>query len=139
MDADPEGDGVSDPLQVEMVAADRVVWSGEATMVSARTAEGDIGILSNHAPILSVMVPWPVEIRPVEGSRVWAAVGQGFLSVARNRVSILAEYIQLADDIDTAVAQHELEEAQQADRSDPDVKHAIQYAEARIRTAELAH
>jgi F-type H+-transporting ATPase subunit epsilon len=129
---------VSDPLQVEMVAADRVVWSGEATMVSARTAEGDIGILSNHAPILSVMVAWPVEIRPVEGGRVWAAVGHGFLSVARNRVSILAEYIELSDDIDTAVAKNELEQAQQAD-GDPDVKHAIQYAEARIRTAELAH
>lgn len=130
---------MSDPLQVEMVAADRVVWSGEATMVSARTAEGDIGVLSNHAPILSVMVAWPVEIRPVEGGRVWAAVGHGFLSVARNRVSILAEYIELSDDIDTAVGKSELEQARQADTSDPDVKHAIQYAEARIRTAELAH
>ena len=41
-------------LQVELVSADRLVWSGEAKMVIARTVEGDIGILPNHAPMLSV-------------------------------------------------------------------------------------
>ena len=40
-------------LQVEVVSADRLVWSGEATMVIARTTEGDVGILPNHAPMLS--------------------------------------------------------------------------------------
>ena len=45
-----------DQLQVELVSADRLVWSGEAVMVIAKTAEGDIGILRNHAPVLSVMV-----------------------------------------------------------------------------------
>ena len=42
-------------LQVELVAADRTVWSGEATMVIARTVEGDIGILPGHAPVLSLL------------------------------------------------------------------------------------
>ena len=130
---------MSDPLQVEMVAADRVVWSGEATMVSARTADGDIGILSDHAPILSVMLPYPVEITDVSGERILAAVDRGFLSVTRNRVSILAEYIDLASDIDQGQAQRELEEAQQAsDLDDDDKKRAIQRAEARLRVLELA-
>ena len=40
---------------VELVAADRTVWSGEATMVIARTVEGDIGILRGHAPVLSLL------------------------------------------------------------------------------------
>jgi F-type H+-transporting ATPase subunit epsilon len=129
---------VSDPLQVEMVAADRVVWSGEATMVSARTAEGDIGILSDHAPILSVMLPWPVEIRPVEGDRVLAAVGPGFLSVAKNRVSILAEHIELAADIDASQAQRALEDARSAEGDDDERQWVVQFAEARVRTAEMA-
>lgn len=130
---------MSDPLKVEMVAADRVVWSGEATMVSARTADGDIGILSDHAPILSVMLPYPVEIKDVSGERILAAVDRGFLSVTRNRVSILAEYIDLASDIDQAQAQRDLEEAQQAsDLDDEERKFAIQRAEARLRVLELA-
>jgi F-type H+-transporting ATPase subunit epsilon len=122
-----------------MVAADRVVWSGEATMVSARTADGDIGILSGHAPILSVMLPYPVEITDVSGDRILAAVDRGFLSVTRNRVSILAEYIDLASDIDQGAAQRELDEAQQAsDLDDDERKLAIQRAEARLRVVELA-
>jgi F-type H+-transporting ATPase subunit epsilon len=130
---------VSDPLQVEMVAADRVVWSGEATMVSARTADGDIGILSDHAPILSIMLPYPVEITDVSGEKILAAVDRGFLSVTRNRVSILAEYIDLASDIDQGQAQRDLEEAQQAsDVDDEERKRAIQRAEARLRVLELA-
>jgi len=130
---------VSDPLKVEMVAADRVVWSGEATMVSARTADGDIGILSDHAPILSIMLPYPVEIKDVSGERILAAVDRGFLSVTRNRVSILAEYIELASDIDQSQAQRDLEEAQQAsDLDDEERKFAIQRAEARLRVLELA-
>ena len=45
---------MADALQVELVAADRTVWSGEATMVIARTVEGDIGVLRGHAPVLSL-------------------------------------------------------------------------------------
>ena len=83
-------------LQVELVAADRVVWSGRASMVLARTTEGDVGILRDHSPVLSVLVPGVIEIDPEEGDRVVAAVDGGFLSVAANRVSILAERTTLA-------------------------------------------
>ena len=62
-----------DQLQVELVSADRLVWSGEAVMVIAKTAEGDIGILRNHAPVLAVMVEGAVEIQ-TEGDTVVAAV-----------------------------------------------------------------
>ena len=46
----------NDQLQVELVAADRTVWSGQATMLVAKTADGDIGILRNHMPVLSLLV-----------------------------------------------------------------------------------
>src|SRR5674476_1479976 len=95
---------MTDVLQIELVAADRVVWSGEATEIIARTVDGDLGILVNHAPLLSLLVEGVVNITPVEGAAVFAAVEEGFLSVAHNRVSILSEDTYLASEIDVAAA-----------------------------------
>ena len=49
-------------LQVVLVAADRTVWSGEASMVIARTVDGDVGVLRGHAPLLSLLTDAAVEI-----------------------------------------------------------------------------
>ena len=78
-------------LTVEVVSPESRVWSGEATMVSARTLEGDIGILADHAPLLGVLVDGTVSIKAVDGSVHEFAVNGGFLSVNDNRVSILGE------------------------------------------------
>lgn len=87
-------------IEVELVSAERRVWSGEASFVLARTTEGEIGILPHHAPLLGILVNGVVTIRVIEGSVVTAAVHGGFLSVADNRVSILAEVAELASEID---------------------------------------
>ena len=87
-------------LQVELVAADRLVWSGEATVVNARTAGGEIGILADHMPILSLLAAGVVEVETPDGESWVAAVDEGFLSVAGNRVSILASHAEMASDID---------------------------------------
>ena len=84
-------------MHVELVAADRLVWSGEASMVIARTTEGDVGILPNHAPMLSLMVDGVVDVTTAEGETWIAAVDAGFLSVANNRISILAEHAEMSD------------------------------------------
>jgi F-type H+-transporting ATPase subunit epsilon len=126
-----------DRLQVELVAADRLVWSGEADMVIARTALGDIGILRNHAPVLSVMDPCAVEIRTGEETVV-AAVDGGFVSMAANRVSILAERADLASDLDLSEARRELEEATAASEDDEDAALARRHAEAKVQAAERA-
>ena len=63
---------MSDLLQVELVAADRLVWSGEAKMVIARTTEGDVGILPGHAPLLSLLVHGVVDVQTTEGE-TWIA------------------------------------------------------------------
>lgn len=98
-------------LQIELVAADRVVWSGEASEVIVRTIDGDLGVLTGHAPLLSVLVPGVVQIRQESGDAVKAAVGDGFISVAGDRVSILAEDAFLATEIDEAAARADLEKA----------------------------
>jgi F-type H+-transporting ATPase subunit epsilon len=125
-------------LQVELVAADRVVWSGEASYVLARTADGEIGVLVDHAPTMSVMVENVVRIDGTDGERSVAAVDSGFLSVADNRVSILAEQAELGADIDLDEARSELEQAQAGDQDDPTVERAVRHAEARVAAAEMA-
>jgi F-type H+-transporting ATPase subunit epsilon len=99
-------------MQVELVAPDRYVWSGEATMVVAKTSEGDLGILPGHTPLLGVLVNGRVEVHPVDGAPVVVAVLGGFLSVAGDKVSLLAEAAELADEISTAEAEQELRAAE---------------------------
>lgn len=120
-------------LQVELVAADRVVWSGQASEVSARTSEGDLGVLVGHAPVLSVLVPGVVRIKAEGGDVVVAAVEEGFLSIADDHVSILSEDASLAAEIDASQARSALEAAQGEDD-----EIAVRRAEARLRAAELS-
>ena len=130
---------MADALQVELVAADRTVWSGEATMVIARTVEGDVGVLRGHAPMLSLLADAVVEISPSEGDVVVATVDGGFLSVAGDRVSILSEHALLADEIDVEEARTDLEAARGAGVDDDEGERRIKRAEARIRAVEKAH
>ena len=95
-------------LHVELVAADRKVWSGEATIVLARTKSGDIGIQAGHTPVLGVLESDPVTIRQADGTTVIAAVHGGFLSFADNKLSLLAEVAELADEIDVERAERAL-------------------------------
>ena len=125
-------------MRVELVAADRLVWSGEATMVIARTTEGDVGILPDHAPMLSLMVDGVVDVTTSEGETWVAAVDTGFLSVASNRISILSEHAQMSHDVDLESARADLERARAAGEADDEAQQqaARAWAEARIRAAE---
>ena len=127
-------------LTVELVAADRTVWSGEATMVIARTTEGDVGVLRGHAPMLSLLTDGVVEINPEEGPVVVATVDGGFLSVANDRVSILSEHALLAEEINVEEAHVELEKARALLQTDEQAEGElrIRRAEARIRAVEKA-
>jgi F-type H+-transporting ATPase subunit epsilon len=125
-------------LQVELVAADRLVWSGEATMVIARTTEGDVGILPGHAPMLSVIIEGVVDVQTAEGETWVAAVDAGFLSVANNRVSVLSERAEMSHEIDLEKARQELERAQASGETNDHAQEAVRRAEARIRAVERA-
>ena len=126
---------MANTMQVSLVAADREVWSGEATVVNARTLAGEIGIMANHQPIMSVLASGQVDVRTVDDGHWVAAVDGGFLSVANNRVSILSEYAALSHEIDVSAARAELESAQ-ADADSDDAGERVKRAEARIRAAE---
>jgi F-type H+-transporting ATPase subunit epsilon len=83
------------PLQVELVSADSRVWSGEAREVIARTTEGDMGVLTGHAPVLAVLAPGDVRIMASEGGEVVAHVEDGFLSVEHDRVTLVSDSASL--------------------------------------------
>lgn len=83
------------PLNVELVAADRTVWSGEADMVLARTLDGDLGVLPGHTPLLGVLAAGEVRISSREGADVTAEVDGGFLSIENDRVLVVAEQVSV--------------------------------------------
>ena len=78
-------------LKVEVVTPEKRVWSGEATMVSARTLDGDLGVLPNHTALLGVLADGTVSIKSSDGSVNDFVINGGFISVSNNRVSILGE------------------------------------------------
>ncbi len=122
-------------LQVELVAVERMIWSGEATMVIARTTEGELGVLPGHAPLLGELAPGGVvRIRPESGEDLVVAAHGGFLSVTEKGVSILAETAEIASEIDVERAREALRRAE-ADGDDPDAQAAARRAQSRLRAA----
>ena len=84
------------PLHVELVSADQLVWEGEASMVVARTTDGEIGVLTGHSPVLGVLVGSEVRITAVDGEKIVASIDGGFLSVEHDRVTVVSESASLA-------------------------------------------
>lgn len=88
----PVTGGTVSVLDVELVAADRKVWSGQAHSVSAHSTEGDLGVLPGHSPLLGVLVAGEVRIDTDSGKEI-VTVDGGFLSVDHDRVTIVAEQV----------------------------------------------
>jgi F-type H+-transporting ATPase subunit epsilon len=101
-------------LSVELVQPEGELWAGNAEMVIARTLDGEIGVLTNHAPLIGILYEGSVvKINPDDSTQpaVFAAISGGFLSVANNRVSILAREAVLGRHVDTAGTQAALTDA----------------------------
>jgi F-type H+-transporting ATPase subunit epsilon len=119
-------------LQVELVSPERILWSGEAEMVVARTSEGDIAFLAGHSPFIGALGIGAVSIRATDGTEERAAVHGGFVEVSEDRVTILSDVAELASDIDAERARRALEAAERRNQDLDDVE-----AEAALRRARL--
>ncbi|RAV32546.1 F0F1 ATP synthase subunit epsilon [Corynebacterium heidelbergense] len=116
-------------IAAQLVAVERALWSGQATSVTAQTTEGEIGVLPGHEPLLGQLVEnGVVTIRTTDGDKLVAAVQGGFLSVARDKITILADSAVWADEVDTADAEARVRDA---DNSDDALK-----AEAELRAVK---
>ena len=87
---------MANTMKVSLVAADREVWSGEATVVNASTVDGEIGVMANHTPVLSVLAAGQIDVRTENDGHWVAATDGGFLSVANNEVRLLCERVEIS-------------------------------------------
>jgi len=121
-------------LQVQVVSPERILWSGDAAMVTARTVDGgDIAFLNGHAPFVGALEIGQVTIRPEDGEDMVLAVHGGFVEVSNNEVSLLSDVAETADQIDADRARQALSRAQSAVQSDGDDEEAA----AALRRAEI--
>ena len=102
---------MANTMQVSLVAADRMLWQGEATVVNARTLAGEIGVMADHQPLLSVLEPGKVDVRTVDDGHWVAAIDGGFISVAKNQVSILCDRAEMSHESDFEEAKRKLDES----------------------------
>jgi F-type H+-transporting ATPase subunit epsilon len=124
-------------LQVELVSPERILYSGEAEMVIARTTDGEIAFMTGHAPFIGSLGVGAVTIRTTEGDDLRAAVHQGFVEVTGDKVTVLSDIAELVADIDAGRAQRALERAEQERGRARDDEEAESEAEAALRRARL--
>ncbi|MEO8329886.1 MAG: F0F1 ATP synthase subunit epsilon [Candidatus Nanopelagicales bacterium] len=125
-------------LNVQLVAADRAIWSGTARIVIARTLDGDLGVMPGHALLLAELADGVVVIRTPDGPPVVAAVHGGFISVDHDNVSLLAESAELSDEIDVERARAALQRAEESARGDQEggLSEAQRRAETRLLASQ---
>ena len=77
-------------LNVSLVSADAEVWSGEASLVVAKTVEGEIGFMTGHEPVLAILAEGQVRITQTSGTKIIANAQDGFLSMEGDDLTIVA-------------------------------------------------
>ena len=129
-------------MQVELVSPEKILWSGEATMVITRTlAGGDIAFLPGHAPFVGAMGTGVLTIRPADGSAdVLVAVHGGFVEVSTHdgttTVTVLSDVAELGSQVDIERAREAQSRHHAALRDgDTEAQLALRRAEVRLEAA----
>lgn len=130
-------------MHVEVVTAERELYNGEATLVSAPGSEGRLGILPRHAAILALLAPGELRVE-LNGQEEPLFVSGGFIEVFENNVTVLADTAEHAEEIDQARAEEARRRAQerlanvQDNQERAELQSALERAINRLRVAELA-
>lgn len=128
-------------MRVDVVAANRLVWEGEGVNVICRTSEGDIGILPGHEPVLAALVPCAATVVTADGKQEIFALDGGFVAVANNEVSLLAQYATRSHEVTLDEAQRNvsaLEKVLDTGEASADDVHRYHLAQAQVKAAHLA-
>jgi F-type H+-transporting ATPase subunit epsilon len=130
------------PIHLEIVTAERTVMTDEVDQINAPGAAGRMGILPQHAPVLTSLVPGELTIIK-GGERIPFAISGGFMEVLPDRVTILADTAERGDEIDEAraeAARRRAEELLRERRSEQEMLMAeaqLRRAMIRLRVARL--
>ena len=105
---------MANTIHIDIVSAEGEVYSGEATMVFAPAAGGEIGIAPRHAPLLAALKPGEVRVQTPGGEELLFWVGGGGIEVQPHKVTILADTAARAKDLDEAAALAAKQKAEEA-------------------------
>lgn len=119
-------------IHVDIVSAEGEIFSGDAAMVFAPAAMGDIGIAPRHAPLLTTLRPGEVRVQLPTGEEQFFFVGGGAIEVQPHLVTVLADTALRAKDIDEAAA---LQAKQRAEEALKDRGDKIDVAKAQVELA----
>jgi len=97
-------------LQLTVVTPEGQAYDESVEHVVLPGSEGDFGVFEQHERFLTAIRPGPLEIRSADGVTSWAAISDGFADVGSEQVTVLVSRCDLAGDLDSAAAQHEIEE-----------------------------
>jgi F-type H+-transporting ATPase subunit epsilon len=130
------------PLRV--VSVERSLFEGEVEFMIANGADGELGVMARHAPLMTVLKPGPLRIQEVMGgSENLLFVGGGFLEVLPDRVTVLADVAEHADEISVERAEEARKRAQEklagtlTTAEEIEFQNALAMAEARLRLARM--
>ncbi len=129
------------PMRLEIITAEREVYSDDVDVLVAPGSEGELGILPHHAPLMTALQPGEIRVRK-DGEEVFMAVSSGFLEVMDNKVTILADTAERSDEIDEARVQEALKRAEeriQMHSSDMDLERAVaslRRSQARLKVVQ---
>lgn len=121
-------------FSLNVVTPEKVFFDGETTQIIVRTTDGDIGILANHTSLVADLPSGPLKVRQEDGSWRTAAISTGLLKVGGNKVSILANAVEWADEIDLEWAKRSEEDARRRLQEKQD-KHELDLAELKLMRA----
>jgi len=122
-------------MQVEVVSAEQEIFSGQATMLIATAASGELGIYPQHTPLLTNLKPGDVRVQTEDGEEQVIYVSGGILEVTPKKVTVLSDTAIRADDLDEATA---LEAQRKAEQALKDSNADIDYARAKAELAQAA-
>jgi len=130
------------PLRV--VSVERSLFEGEVEFIIANGADGELGVLARHAPLMTILKPGPLRIQEtIGGPEQLLFVGGGFLEVLPDRVTVLADVAEHADEISIERAEEARRRAQEklagtvSAAEEVEFQSALAMAEARLRLARM--
>lgn len=124
---------------LSVVTLEKLIFDGQVKSVTAPGGDGYLELLMNHAPIITSLMPGKLSFVTADGKRVLYAISGGFLEMSHNSASVLADAVELPEEIDIKRAEESLRHAQDqlestsADIDRPSVKGAVKRAENRIK------
>jgi F-type H+-transporting ATPase subunit epsilon len=127
---------------LRVVSVERSLFEGEVEFIIARGADGELGVLARHAPLMTILEPGPLRIQETYGGEEQVLfVGGGFLEVLPDRVTVLADIAEHAEEISVERAEEARRRAQErlagtlTTAEETEFQQALAMAEARLRLA----